>query len=243
MFPIICKIGPVTVYSYGTMLALAILICTGLLARDAKKEGISAEFVVDFVFWVILSGIIGARLFYVILNIDFFIEQPEQLIMLHRGGLAFQGGLIAGTMTGILYCRKKNVGILKFADVAIPYMALGQGIGRIGCFLNGCCFGKPVYWGLGSSRAHELHHPTQLYMFAGLLVVFFILKRYQRKATFSGEVFVLYFILASLLRFFIEFFRADHDKTLLGLSVYQYVCIGLILGASYVRSRVKSRSA
>ena len=94
MYPIICKIGPVTVYAYGTMLALAVLICTALLSRDAKKEGISADFVVDFIFWVVLAGIVGARLFFIVLNFSFFLANPSEIVMLQNGGLAFQGGLI-----------------------------------------------------------------------------------------------------------------------------------------------------
>src|SRR3989338_1435480 len=96
MFPTICTIGPLTIYSYGVMLAVAVVICSFLLSRDAQKLGIPKDVIYDFVFWVVLSGIIGARIFYIFLNWTFFVENPREIIMIQNGGLAWQGSLMAG---------------------------------------------------------------------------------------------------------------------------------------------------
>lgn len=241
MFPIIFHIGPLTVYSYGLMLALAVLICFWLLARDAQRYQIKAEIISDFFFWVIISGIIGGRIFYILLNFDFFISNPLEIIMIQKGGLAWQGGLVLGILAGIFFVRKKNLELKQFLDLSAPYIALGQSIGRIGCFLNGCCYGKEISWGIYFPVHHAQLHPTQLYDALGLLGIFFILKFYQRYFQNSGRVFALYLILAPLLRFCVEFFRADHEEFFGGLSVYQIISLVFILIAIYAYTRFKSQ--
>ncbi len=242
MFPIICKIGPFAIYSYGLMLALAVILCAFLLNRDCSRQGIPSSIVYDFVFVVVVSGIIGARIFYILLNLNFFIQNPAEIIMLQHGGLAWQGGLMAGTLAGLIFLRRKKQPILLFVDLTAPYIALGQSIGRVGCFLNGCCFGREVAWGIYFPVHHARLHPTQLYTMAGLFILFFILRHYRKIVKTPGDVFVLYLFGASLLRFVIEFFRADHYVLVLGLSVYQWVCIVLLTTAVYVHLRLKSRT-
>ncbi|MFA5060347.1 MAG: prolipoprotein diacylglyceryl transferase family protein, partial [Candidatus Omnitrophota bacterium] len=129
----------------------------------------------------------------------------------------------------------------KIADLVAPYLALGQAIGRLGCFLNGCCYGKAVSWGL-FFPVHGAHlHPVQLYTSFDLLIIFFILKKYQRLERNSGETFVLYLILASLERFCMEFLRADHVQVWLGLSIFQIVSITIFAAATYVILLIRSR--
>lgn len=249
MFPIICQFGPVTVYSYGFMLAVAALVCTFLASRDAKKIGIPPGVIPDFTFWTVVAGISGARLFYILLNFRFFMDHPLEIIMIQNGGLAWHGGLIAATVVAIRFIRKKGLPLATMLDLIAPYAALGESIGRIGCFLNGCCFGREVAWGVYFPVHDARLHPTQLYAMAGLCILFFILRHYRKIASrreptgkIPGDVFVLYLFGASLLRFTIEFFRADHYVLVLGLSVYQWVCVGLIAVAVYVHLRLKSRT-
>ncbi|OGX32122.1 MAG: prolipoprotein diacylglyceryl transferase, partial [Omnitrophica WOR_2 bacterium RIFCSPHIGHO2_01_FULL_48_9] len=170
MFPIILKIGPVTIYSYGLMMAVAVMVCVFLLSRDARSLGISSEKIFDFVFWVVLSGIAGARLFFILLNLDYFVRDPLEIVMLQKGGLAWQGSLIAGTVAALVYIRKQKLPLAPFLDIIAPYVALGQAIGRLGCFLNGCCYGKPLAWGIYFPVHQASLHPTQLYDALGLVL-------------------------------------------------------------------------
>jgi phosphatidylglycerol:prolipoprotein diacylglycerol transferase len=221
----------VTVYSFGLLLVIAVVVCSLMLARDAVQRKIDADVAFDLVFWVMVGGIVGARIFYVLLNHTFFLEHPEEIIMIQNGGLAWQGGLILGFITGMMFVRKRRLSLSLMLDLAAPYLALGQAFGRIGCFLNGCCYGKEVSWGVYFPARDAHLHPTQLYDAGGLLIIFLILKRYQRFSEIQGLVFASYLILVSSLRFMVEFFRADHEVLIFGLSVYQYVCFGLLVFA------------
>ena len=270
MHPIICKIGPLTVYSYGVMMAIAVMVCSFFLSKDAARTlHLQPEVIFDFAFWVMCAGILGARIFYVLLNLDYFLNDPWEIVKIQNGGLAWQGGLVGGTIAGIFFIRKNALPFWDTLDVAAPYIALGHAIGRIGCFLNGCCFGKEVSWGIYFPAYHARLHPTQLYESASLLLIFFILKNYQKVSNTPtnsflsvdsskfkeinrqkqncrgtkppGKVFVLYLILASLERFVVEFFRADHTTTFLGLSIFQGLSLVVVAVALYANSRIKSR--
>ncbi len=238
MHPTICSIGPFTIYSYGFMLAAAAVICAFLMARDARKEGIASDTILDLLFWVVFCGIIGARIFFVVLNLEYFSQHPSEIIMVQNGGLAWQGSLLAGALAGIRYVRRKRLPLWTMLDLAAPYIALGEAIGRIGCFLNGCCQGKPVRWG-PYFPVHDAHlHPAQLYSTATLLIIFFILKKFRTSSRRQGETFALYLILAAIQRFGVEFFRGDHETLVLGLSVFQWVTVGIFLtGCLVMRSR------
>ena len=226
MHPIIFHFGILTVYSYGVMLGAAVVVCALLLSYDAKKQGISRDVVYDFVFWVVLAGITGARIFYIFLNWDSFMQNPKEIFMIQHGGLAWQGGLISGAAAAWIFIKKNHLPLLKFLDLASPYAALGQSIGRIGCLLNGCCYGRPAAWGLFFPAYEARLHPTQIYETIGLLFVFLILRRAQKVNPHPGRIFVLYLYLAALERFIVEFFRADHEATwLMGLSIFQIVCV------------------
>ena len=222
---------PVTIYSYGLMLAIAVVVCTSMLAGDARRKGIKVDIIFDLVFWVIVGGIIGARLLYILLNYRFFLDNPNEIIMIQNGGLAWQGGLILGAMAGASLVKKKKLFLPEILDLYAPYLALGQAIGRVGCFLNGCCYGKPVEGGIYFPIHKAYLHPTQLYCSGGLFIIFLILKRYQRSSSIPGLVFASYLILASALRFGVEFFRADHEVFFFGFSIFQFVCAGILMFA------------
>jgi len=240
MFPVIFKIGPLNIYSYGMMLAVAVVVCSFFLSRESVKIGISAEMIFDLVFLLVVSGLLGARFFFILLNLPFFLQNPLEIIMIQNGGLAWQGGLIGASLVGIAAVRKKGWPLLKILDLIAPYAALGQSIGRIGCFLNGCCFGKEVPWGVYFPVHDARLHPTQLYLTGGFFFIFLILKYYQKQAPVDGKIFILYLFLASSWRFVVEFFRADHNALLLGLSVFQWVCLGFTGVALYVSTRLQS---
>jgi len=228
MIPLITA---VTIYSYGLMLAIAVVVSTLLLARDAHRSNINADIIFDLVFWAVISGIVGARAFYIALNYPYFMKYPGEIIMVQNGGLAWQGGLILGLIVVLLFIKSKKLPLSRMLDVLVPYLALGQSLGRVGCFLNGCCYGREFAGGIYFPVHDATLHPTQLYLSVGYLIVFIILKQYQKFSEIPGLTFASYLILASSLRFGVEFFRADHEILFLGLSIFQFVCFGILLFA------------
>jgi len=229
MYPVICKIGPLQVYSYGLMLALAVIVCTHWMSREARRLRLSAELIYDLVFWVVIGGILGGRIFYILLNWNFFLQHPAEIVMVQHGGLAWQGALMVGSLAGVVFIRRRKLALGPMLDLAAPYIALGQAIGRVGCFLNGCCYGREVSWGIYFPVHGARLHPTQLYSAVGLLLIFLILKKFRRLRKVPGQVLVLYLMLASVQRFCIEFWRADHEVIWAGLSIFQIMSIVLFL--------------
>ena len=164
----------VTIYSYGLMLAIAVIVSTLMLVQEARRYNIKSDIIFDLVFWAVIGGILGARLFYILLNYPYFIQYPNEMIMIQKGGLAWQGGLIFGALFTVSFIKAKELLVSKTLDLLVPYLALGQSIGRIGCFLNGCCFGREVSWGIYFPVHDATLHPTQLYL-AGVYFLIFIL--------------------------------------------------------------------
>ncbi len=225
MFPIICKIGPFTIFSYGFMLAAAFLAGSILAVFQAKKQGINPDIIFNLCFTVFVSGIIGARILYVTENIAYYLRNPLEIIMLQRGGLSWFGGLLSGFLSGIIYLKKKNLSVYEALDLLSPFVALGQAIGRVGCLLNGCCFGKTSKFGLYFPSQETTLIPTQLYSSLALVFIFIILRFLQNRPHKTGEIFFTYLILYSVKRFFIEFWRADNKIIIMGLTLFQFISI------------------
>jgi len=220
MHPVICKIGPFTIYSYGLMLAVAFLAGSFLARKQAEKQNVNPDIIFNLAFIVFISGIIGARLLYIIEHLNFYIKNPLEIIILPAGGLSWFGGLIFGVIFGIAYLKKKNLSIYKTLDLIVPFVPLGQSIGRIGCLLNGCCFGRTII-------------PTQIYSSLILISIFIILRLLQDRPHRQGQVFFIYLILYSLKRFFIEFWRQDNEIILFGLTLFQFFSILAFLMALF----------
>jgi phosphatidylglycerol:prolipoprotein diacylglycerol transferase len=242
MHPILCQIGPFTIYSYGVMIALAVIVCAWLLSRDAKSYQIPAEIIYDLMFWTVAWGILGARIFYIGLAWEYFSQNPLEIIMLQHGGLAWQGGFIGGTLAGVWFVRSKKLPLRLFLDLVAPYIALGHAIGRMGCFLNGCCYGKAVAWGIYFPVHHAKLHPTQLYETAGLFFIFLMLKYAQTKPHYLGKIFILYLWLSAIERFVVEFYRADHDNLWMGLSLFQYISLGIFMAGLILLGRFNQKA-
>ena len=238
MFPVICKIGPFTAYSYGLLLVLAFCIATFLLSRQAKAQGINQELIFNLSFVILVSGIIGARILYVILNLKFYLSNPVEIIMLSHGGLAWFGAFILGSLCCAVYLKNKGLDFYKTFDLIIPYVALAQGIGRVGCFLNGCCFGTPssLGWAIvfpeqcvaGSSPiGDQALHPTQIYSSIFGLALFFFLNNRLYKPHRRGEIISLYLIFSGAFRFGIDFIR--HYENSANFIINQVVALGLVI--------------
>ncbi|MCK5306940.1 MAG: prolipoprotein diacylglyceryl transferase [Candidatus Omnitrophica bacterium] len=231
MHPVIFRIGPLTIYSYGVMLSLAFLTAVSLMAARSKKAGLNPDIILDLSVCLLISGIIGGRLLHVGLNLGYYTAYPREIIMLHHGGLAYQGGVVLAGLCGFWYLKKKKISFLKTADFVVPYVALGQFLGRIGCFLNGCCYGRETDCALGVLfPGREAYvHPTQLYYSASWLAVFVVLNILSSRKRFRGKIFALYFLFYGFIRFFIDFLRGDLPGVLFGLTATQLINLSFVL--------------
>ncbi len=193
MHPIVLKLGPVTVYAYGVAMVAAFLLGTWLAVRAARalppgQGAITPEPLVDFLSWSLLGGILGGRLFYIAIAWPYFRQAPWEWAALWHGGLVWYGGLFGGLAAGWLYTRARRLSLLRVMDQVIPFVALGHAIGRIGCFLNGCCYGKPTTgWCAVLLPGHpEPVIPTQLIESAGLVALFVLLRLLQAASPAAG---------------------------------------------------------
>jgi len=217
MFPILFRLGSLTIYAYGFFLALGFIVGLVLAIRTARKEGIAFERVVDLFFYTLLSGIVGSRTLFVLVNFDSYRQNPLQIFKIWEGGLIFYGGLLLAVGVSVWYMRWHRLPIWKLADLFSPSIALGLFFGRMGCFFAGCCYGKETSlpWGVIFTDPNSLArlnlplHPTQLYEAGGNLAIFFFLKWREKGKTFDGQILWLFLFLYSVTRFFIEMLRGD----------------------------------
>jgi phosphatidylglycerol:prolipoprotein diacylglycerol transferase len=229
MLPEICSIGPFTVYSYGLMLVIGFMLSSWLACQQAKRTGMDPDTIFNLVFIAFVSGVAGARVFYVLDNFSYYLSHPVEIIMLQRGGLAWFGGLISGTISAVIYIKVKKLSVYRTLDLVVPFVALAQALGRIGCLLNGCCYGRQAEAGLYFPNHEAILIPTQLYSTLLLLVIYVILRNLQDKPHRQGEVFYAYLLLYSLKRFFIEFLRADTPRTFGNLTIFHILSIALFI--------------
>ena len=227
MHPILLTIGPIRIYSYGVMLAIAFLVSISLASKRCVLFKITKEHLNTLFLILLLSGIVGARIVYVISNFDFFINYPLDIFMINRGGLVFYGGLIFAPVFGVIYAKKKGISITDAADLLAPFIALGHSIGRIGCFLNGCCFGRPTdsIFGIQFPLSPVAVYPTQIFSSAGLFCIFLVLFFMQKKRKFKGQIIASYMVLYGAFRFFIEFLRGDLMSIFYNLTLTQIISI------------------
>lgn len=230
MHPVLFKIGPFSVYSYGAMVALGFSIATFLAYRRAPLFGIGRENVADFFITLLVSGVIGARALFVLVNVAYYVSRPMEIFNLSRGGLIWYGGFGAALIAAFVFTRVRNIDFWSTADLMAPYIALGQAFGRIGCFLNGCCYGiaAPAQFIFGDRQ------PTQIYSAILLTAIFLILLAWQKRRRFPGEILVGYCLLYPAKRFFIEFFRGDNPRVFLGLTMSQLISIACFIAAAIV---------
>lgn len=228
------------IYSYGAMLALAFLLGIWVAGRRAPSRGMNPQLIVDLSLWVLVLSIIGARVLYVSTNWEYYRFHLWEILMVQKGGLVFYGGLIIGILTVVAFTRLKQMSFWQVADVMTPSIALGQAIGRIGCFLNGCCYGKltSVAWGVqfpeqspASQQFGPLHvvHPTQLYSTGANLLLFFFLLWIDPRRKFDGQTFWIYVLCYGIARFGLEFFRGDNQPIFGFLTLSQTISIFLFI--------------
>lgn len=238
--------APYSAPSYGAMVMLGFLVGVWMAERRAARIGITPEHCLDMGLTGILAGLGGARLFHVIENWEQYTPFGEDgwvalldVFKLWQGGLVFYGAFIAAILAAVVYCRRAKIDVVKFLDLAAPSLIAGQAFGRLGCFLNGCCFGKVCaapwavhfpegsmpyhFYAAGATPANGVLalpglHPTQLYAIVGAALTAGFLYAYWPRRRFDGQIFGLMLLMAAVTRFFEEFLRADNDAAVPSLS-------------------------
>jgi len=243
MHPVLIKLGGLEIHTYGVLVAIGFIAGIGLAQHRARREGIPTERIGDLGVWLIVSAMLGAKLFHIIFfwN-DFIAGWRESGWASVRAGFVFFGGFVGATLTGILYARLKHLSIWKLADVFAPALALGHAFGRLGCFFEGCCFGTAcsLPWAVQYPSPHMLAdvpvHPTQLYEAAGNFAIFAGLSVYRKR--FDGDTWWLYMIAYGCLRVGIEFFRGDYSTHYFGIfTVAHVMAVVLVVVALIFRFR------
>ncbi|MBU4589512.1 MAG: prolipoprotein diacylglyceryl transferase [Candidatus Omnitrophica bacterium] len=212
MYPVIAEFGPVTIYSYGMMIAIAFLLGIFVARIEARRKKIKPDLIYDLGLYIVIGSIIGARLYYLAFSSpEIFIKTPLSIFKVWQGGLAIHGGIIGGIVTGIVFSKRHKVSFWVLADLIAPSILLGQAIGRIGCFLNGCCYGVPTesIFGVKFPEIGVTVHPTQLYELIFNLIGFFVLWNLRKKIKFQGGLFLAYLMIYNSIRVFISSLRWD----------------------------------
>lgn len=254
MHPIAFQLGPVTVHWFGICIALAFLAGMWTATKRAPLAGISGEHIADLVVpWLLLGGVLGARTMFVITywQEEFAGKPAWEIFMIQRGGLVFYGGLIGSSLAVIIFAQIKKLSLWKLADILAPSIALGSVFGRIGCLMNGCCYGRAceMPWAIRFPDDHSTHglpiHPTQIYdallnltLYAGLAWLF----RHRRK--FDGQIFAIYLLCYAVTRSIVEVFRGDYSGLHLhgGLTPAHLLSIGIFVAGGVLFFVLRSRS-
>jgi phosphatidylglycerol---prolipoprotein diacylglyceryl transferase len=215
--PDLFSIGPMTLHTYGLFVALGFIAGIATAIRLGKSTGIDANNILDLGFIIILSALIGSRVLYIIINLPNYLANPLDMLKIWEGGLVFSGGLVAVIIVVLVYVRKYKYNIWSIGDLWSPAASIGEGIGRIGCFFAGCCYGRPcdLPWAVTFTDPKSIAiqniplHPTQLYSFISSMIIFAILMVLHSKRKYEGQVFLWFLILHSTARLILERFRGD----------------------------------
>ena len=263
MHPILLKIPIInlTIHTYGFLLATGYVCAIIYSMRMGKRENIDSKILIDLIFWSIVVGLIGSKLFLLVTEVKIYLEDPRKLLLLIRSAGTFYGGLIFGTLFAIWFIKKRDLPLGKIADIFGPAIALAHFFGRLGCFSAGCCWGRACAHFPGVVFSHKdlqtgvptgIHlYPTQLIEAILNLLNFVILFLFYKRRKFAGQIFILYIFNYSLIRFAIEYFRGDLDRGYMfgavthpftSLSVPQFISIiGIILALVLYRVAIKKQ--
>lgn len=235
MHPIAFTFGSLPIRWYGVMMALAFLAGLWTATRRARIVNVSGDIIADVTMWLMAGSIIGARFVYVTTywKTEFANGPFSEVFMIQHGGLVYYGGLIGATLAGIVYLVWKKLPVWKLADIFAPSIALGCVFGRIGCLLNGCCYGRAcdLPWAAHFPTDHETHgaavHPTQIYDALLNLTLYLALAWLFRRKKFDGQTFAAYLIGYAVFRSIAEYFRGDYSADHLhgGLTSAQVVSL------------------
>lgn len=260
MHPILFKIpigGGLTIFTYGALVALAFLAGIIWVTYEAKRVGQDPAKALDLVFWVIIAAIIGSRVYYVLVTEPgSVVRDPLTFFKVWKGGLVFQGGVIGAFIIGCYWVVKHRLPLWKYLDIFAPAIPLGHFFGRLGCFMSGCCYGRPAPAGSWYSVVFPADpssfappgiplYPTQLMDGIGELMVFFVLILFRKRKRFDGQLMAMYLFMYAVVRFFVEFFRGGDTRNMVfgWLSAAQLVSFAMIVFAAVIWIRNRKREA
>jgi len=265
MYPIAFQLGSFPIHWYGVMIALAFLAGLWTAMRRAQRVNIAGEKIADLVFWIMIAGMIGARTIYVTTYWDEFAHQPfSEIFMIQHGGLVYYGSVIGAAIALFIYVRWKRLPFFKIADILAPSIALGNAFGRIGCLLNGCCYGRVCHlpWAIRFPSQSEgawmqqYHqglvgrddpslpvHPTEIYDALLNFTLYLGLAWLFRRRKFDGQVFATYLICYAVFRSLVERFRGDYppDHIHYGLTSAQLVSIPIFITGLFLAVMLSHR--
>jgi len=259
MHPVLFRVGPLTLHTYGLLVAIGVLLGLWLAQRQAARAGLDPERVWNLGIYMVLAALVGAKLWLVLADWSYYWEHPHEILGLSTllSGGTYYGGFLAALVVALLYARRFGLKFLPLGDVYAAPLALGHAIGRLGCFAAGCCYGKTTTlpWAVTFTDPYARMlvgtplriplHPTQLYESAAELLTFAFLVFLGRRQRFTGQVFVAYAVLYGLTRGTIEFFRGDPDRTLFAggtFSLMQVVSVALIVVGAWLLFRGKTEA-
>lgn len=255
MYPTLFSIGIFDFHTYTVAMAIAFLVGVLLPVRENYKRAEPYPATPIGGLWVFFGGLLGARVYWILQYEEGWekITHLYHALFVWQGGLVFYGGVIGGLIGGFIYLRAKRIPFVPVADITLPYVPLAHAIARVGCFLNGCCWGAPTTmpWGIaypkrswgayaqqldqhliaqGAQRSMPVH-PTQLYSIVGLLLIFAAMRYAYKRQKHPGAVALLYPLLYGAMRFVVECFRGDYARPLLGMTASQVIALAMFLGA------------
>lgn len=253
MNPVIFSIGSFEIKWYSVLIAIAVIIGYFLILSESKRFKIKREFMFNMIFWTLIFAIIGARLYYVLFNLEYYMSNPIEIFQVWKGGLAIHGGLLFGVITIIIYCKKYNVRVGKILDIIVPALLLGQAIGRWGNFFNGEAYGSIVTYEqlvnmkiipqfvIDNMLINGSYHLPMFYFESLWCLLGFFLSLFLRRRKYikDGQLVAFYMMWYGLARFFIEMFRTDalmagNFRIAQVVSILMFV-IGLIV--QFIQSR------
>ncbi len=245
--PVLISFGPIHVYWYGFFIVLGALAAIAVALKISSYYGVKKEAIIDLAFWLVLGGIIGARIYHVLLEFPFYLKYPLDIFKVWQGGLAIHGAIIAGLLIIWIFAKKRSLDFWLLAAIIAPGLALAQAIGRWGNYFNGELFGKPtgLSWGIPIDImkrpleyiSSDFFHPTFLYESIGNFLIFLILisfhiwiiKKGKFKNSFYFLLFTFYLVMYSILRFCLEFIRIDETPVFLNLRFPQIASLIIVL--------------
>ncbi len=256
MFPKLFEYSWLVIHTYGFLLAVGFISGLYVSARAAEREHVNPAKVYDLGLYIAISSLVGAKLLLIITEFKYYSENPSEIFSMAtlRSGGVYYGGFLVAAIVGISLVRYQKLPVWKMTDIFSPGIALGQSIGRLGCYAAGCCYGRPTTSLFGvtfrNPYSHDTVgvplniplHPAQLYEAITNLLIFFLLWGALRRKKFEGQVFILYLVFYSTSRFLIEFFRGDPERGFLFdglLSTSQFISLVLLAFAAvlYVKLR------
>jgi phosphatidylglycerol:prolipoprotein diacylglycerol transferase len=237
MHPLLFKLGPLKLHTYGLMIVVGFLVGLYLVQSQARREGLNSERVVDLSFWGLGLGLLGGRIVYIITRLSYFMDHPLEILYFWEGGLVFYGGFLGGVFAFWFFSKRYKLPTLQTMDMAVPSLAIAHFFGRLGCFFAGCCFGKPangIPWAVTFADPLSLAptgvplHPTQLYDGLNALVIFSVTLFMRNRKKFYGQLLVIYMLLYAIGRSIVEVYRGDEIRQFVikdVLSTSQFISI------------------